>query len=340
MSFKLPDPRLADPAFLAGNMTDAQYLSSGVNSDVWRIALGRGQPYVLRVRRLHRDLFTDINHPPRIETWKGATLDARAAQPLALFHATDADGKVHEVGDVQPELMGNLLGLMHDERDARTKKIHEFLTETDGWGRPAGSPSVRYEFNHDAVQKSNQRLWNVADRIASMPLSFFVQMIKDAKEIEENGYGIDPSKGANFMLLEGENRIGFIDLMPKDDFKYRQTPHALATVLWQPANQTWAGKETQAETAKRKAMHDILHAKMIAACDHVRIAYTHLQAAQDKEHDLRARFGLEKPENVRPILLHDNHSPVGHCGVTSKDIVVPHRNHTVTFPAPLARFSL
>lgn len=101
---RLPDARLADPVFLTGNMTEAQYLDSGTNNDVWRIALPGTRAYVLRVSRRQRDLFTDPAAAVQATIRPAAAMNARAAQPLVMFHAQDADGVTREVGDVQPEM--------------------------------------------------------------------------------------------------------------------------------------------------------------------------------------------------------------------------------------------
>lgn len=321
---ELPDARMRDPAFLAASMHEGQYISSGTNNDVWRIdGLAGDASYILRVSNIYRPLFLDVTQPPRMEVCAQAALDARAAQPIAMFFARDAQGKEHAVADIQPELKGDLLGMTRDEMESRTNRIKEVLTQTDEWGRVAGNIVTRRTPNQQGVERTNARLWPLAERIAAMPVRFFIQTIKDAKEIEENGYGIDPSKGANFMLLDGQERIGFMDLVPQDQFQYRLTPDAIATVLWQPANQTWGGADNPEQEARRKILNDIISAKTIAACDACRIQYVHTQSGQAREKTLREQYGLVRPEKMRLIRVGDTGIPMGHYGVISKDIIVP-----------------
>ncbi len=299
------DPRLLDTGFLAGSMRDAQFLGQGGNNKAWRIA-GVPGDYVLRVNYYHSELFVPgleaILHP-------AVAMEARAAVPLASFTAEDEKGRRVALADVQPEIKGVLLGLTVWDRKSRSDETDYVLTETDGWGRPAGTKGKTYVPNPGHIARTNAHLWGLAERIAGMPLDFYLRAMRDVMEIEENGFGIDPSKAANFLLGE-DDRLGFVDLMP--GAAYRITPGTLATVLWQPANQTHSALDTPEDSARRADLRDTIKGKMVMAADKVGIAYGYHKGDMAEEQTLRAKFALAQPQNLRPVLLDEGGRPLGY----------------------------
>lgn len=320
------------PEILSASMVDEQYISAGLNNRVWRINnLAVERDYIIRVSKDRQDLFTDPDTPPQPQPLTLQTLGAYAAQPIIGFFAKDPDKNTEvQVADIQLELKGDFLGLTIPERNSRTKKIIEIRTEDEvkdtGWGSsktyPVGSEKITTEPDYKEIERTNEYLFKLGERVANMPLSFYAQFIKDVLEIEEAGYEIDPSKPQNFCIMHGLNRVGFCDLSPTQGVKL--TPSDLATILWQPANETWHPDQSDTEKEYADDLKSRITRNVIMVCDQLGIAFAPVYTdpriySSDKETPIREKYDLSKPDQLLPIILNDNNRPTGH-GLKSSDI--------------------